>query len=275
MKVLYEQEHKTYGHQYDQITPTLQSFIKAQPLFFVATAPLSEHGHVNLSPKGYDTFCILSSNQVAYLDLTGSGNETSAHLAENGRITAFLQGLQALGDTPSLIKSDILMGIAEAYAQCGEEQKALHYIGLAQEHFPDYPEGDQSYIYAECGLTTLYQWEGKMYLELVDHFTDRGYQQRASDALMKSIGATSLNDRCTNETIIYQADAARVLGELSIYAGSLRQSVQMAVGIGSKKRYSETLQVYQRTPNPWIKEPQIQLLARDVFKQLPTGKAIQ
>ncbi len=73
--------------QYDQIIPALQSFIKAQPLFFVATAPLSEHGHVNLSPKGYDTFRILSSKQVAYLDLTGSGNETSAHLAENGRIT--------------------------------------------------------------------------------------------------------------------------------------------------------------------------------------------
>ncbi len=62
------------GEQYDQITPTLQSFIKAQPLFFVATAPLSEHGHVSLSPKGHDTFRILSSNQVAYLDLTGSGN---------------------------------------------------------------------------------------------------------------------------------------------------------------------------------------------------------
>ncbi len=75
------------AQQYDQITSTLQSFIKAQPLFFVATAPLSEHGHVNLSPKGYDTFRVLSSNQVAYLDLTGSGNETSAHLAENGRIT--------------------------------------------------------------------------------------------------------------------------------------------------------------------------------------------
>ena len=75
------------GKQYDQITPTLQSFIQAQPLFFVATAPLSENGHVNLSPKGYDTFRILSPHQVAYLDLTGSGNETSAHLAENGRIT--------------------------------------------------------------------------------------------------------------------------------------------------------------------------------------------
>jgi transcriptional regulator with XRE-family HTH domain len=189
-------------------------------------------------------------------------------------IPAFLQGLQALGDTPSLIKSDILMGVAEAYAQCGDEQKALHYIGLAQEHFPDYPESDQSYIYAECGLTTLYQWEGKMYLELVDHYTDRGYQQRASDALMHSIGATSLNSRCTNETIIYQADAARTLGELDIYTDALRKSAQMAIDLGSKKRYSEALQVYQRTPRAWVKEPQIQLLARDVFKQLPAARKV-
>jgi hypothetical protein len=75
------------ARQYDQITPELQRFIKAQPLFFVATAPISEQGHVNLSPKGYETFCLLSPHHVAYLDLTGSGNETSAHLAENGRIT--------------------------------------------------------------------------------------------------------------------------------------------------------------------------------------------
>src|SRR5438046_10572318 len=80
------------GEQYEHITPTLQSFIQAQPLFFVATAPLSEQGHVNLSPKGYDTFRILSSHQVAYLDFTGSGNETSAHLAENGRITFLFCG---------------------------------------------------------------------------------------------------------------------------------------------------------------------------------------
>jgi len=72
---------------FDHITDELQTFIAAQPLFFVATAPLSETGHINLSPKGLDCFRILSPNQVAYLDLTGSGNETSAHLLENGRIT--------------------------------------------------------------------------------------------------------------------------------------------------------------------------------------------
>ena len=50
------------GEQYDQITPTLQSFIQAQPLFFVATAPLSEQGHVNLSPKGMIPF--VSSHRI-------------------------------------------------------------------------------------------------------------------------------------------------------------------------------------------------------------------
>ena len=72
---------------YDTITDDLADFIRAQPLFFVASAPLDPHGHVNLSPKGLDCFRILAPQQVAYLDLTGSGNETSAHLEENGRIT--------------------------------------------------------------------------------------------------------------------------------------------------------------------------------------------
>jgi hypothetical protein len=69
------------------ITPELEEFIDAQPLFFVASAPLAADGHVNLSPKGLDSFRVLSPNRVAYLDLTGSGNETSAHVTENGRIT--------------------------------------------------------------------------------------------------------------------------------------------------------------------------------------------
>ena len=72
---------------FDEITERLRAFITAQQMFFVASAPLSADGHVNLSPKGLDSLRILSSRRVAYLDLTGSGNETSAHLRENGRIT--------------------------------------------------------------------------------------------------------------------------------------------------------------------------------------------
>lgn len=72
---------------YESINEKLQEFIAAQHIFFVASAPLSAEGHVNLSPKGQDCFRVLSPNRVAYLDLTGSGNETSAHLHENGRLT--------------------------------------------------------------------------------------------------------------------------------------------------------------------------------------------
>jgi hypothetical protein len=69
------------------ITPPLAAWIGTQHLFFVATAPLDGDGHVNLSPKGLDTLRILDETTVAYLDLTGSGAETIAHVQENRRIT--------------------------------------------------------------------------------------------------------------------------------------------------------------------------------------------
>ena len=69
------------------LTPSWREFITAQHMFFTATAPLSGEGRINLSPKGIDTFRVLSESEVAYLDLTGSGNETAAHTLENGRLT--------------------------------------------------------------------------------------------------------------------------------------------------------------------------------------------
>jgi hypothetical protein len=74
------------GKTYPTIDARLEQFIAEQRVFFVATAPLAATGHVNLSPKGLDTFRVLAPRQVAYLDLTGSGVETIAHLRENGRI---------------------------------------------------------------------------------------------------------------------------------------------------------------------------------------------
>lgn len=71
--------------------------IGKQPVFFTATA--AADGRINLSPKGYDSFRVLSSSQVAYLDLGGSGNETHAHLAADGRITIMFCNF----DRPALI----------------------------------------------------------------------------------------------------------------------------------------------------------------------------
>ena len=70
---------------YPDINTSLQEFIKEQKIFFTATA--SRTGRINLSPKGIDTFRCIDNNTVAYLDLTGSGNETAAHLNEDSRMT--------------------------------------------------------------------------------------------------------------------------------------------------------------------------------------------
>jgi hypothetical protein len=74
------------GKTFETIVPALQEWIAQQHVFFVATAPLATDGHVNCSPKGSDSFRILNDHEVAYLDLTGSGVETIAHVSENERI---------------------------------------------------------------------------------------------------------------------------------------------------------------------------------------------
>lgn len=72
--------------QHPLIEPELAEWIGQQRVFFVASAPLSIEGHVNVSPKGGEAFRMLGPLEVVYQDYTGSGAETAAHLQENGRI---------------------------------------------------------------------------------------------------------------------------------------------------------------------------------------------
>ena len=82
---------------FDALDDKHVAMIEKQPVFFVATA--AKDGRINLSPKGYDSFRVLGPNRVAYLDLGGSGNETHAHLAADGRITVMVCNF----DQPALI----------------------------------------------------------------------------------------------------------------------------------------------------------------------------
>jgi hypothetical protein len=73
------------GKQYDAISEKNKSFIEAQKIFFVATA--AAEGRVNVSPKGMDSLRVVDANRIVWLNLTGSGNETAAHIAESPRMT--------------------------------------------------------------------------------------------------------------------------------------------------------------------------------------------
>lgn len=79
--------------QFEQITAQHQTFIERQKVFFVGTA--GQEGRVNVSPKGMDSLRVLGPNRVVWLSVTGSGNETAAHIAENGRMTVMFCAFEA------------------------------------------------------------------------------------------------------------------------------------------------------------------------------------
>jgi len=124
------------GKVFPEIDARNAAFIAKQKLFFVATAPLSGDGHVNLSPKGLDSFAVLGPKRVAYLDLVGSGAETIAHVRENGRI-AFM--FCAFEGPPRILRLHGRGAIVEP----GDAQWP-ELVG----HFPDY-DGARSIVLAE------------------------------------------------------------------------------------------------------------------------------
>lgn len=87
------------GASSDRLSDKNQSFIRDQRLFFVATSP--DEGRISVSPKGMDTFRCLDERRVGYLDLTGSSNETAAHVAQNSRITLMFCSFDA---TPLILR---------------------------------------------------------------------------------------------------------------------------------------------------------------------------
>lgn len=109
---------------FDSLNEKHAEMIGKQPVFFTATA--AADGRINLSPKGYDVFRILAPTQVAYLDLAGSGNETHAHLAADGRITLMFCNF----DRPALILRIYGRGHAVLPQDDGWEELAAHFTIL-------------------------------------------------------------------------------------------------------------------------------------------------
>ncbi len=115
--------------QFSELRPGLIDFINTQKIFFTGTA--ANTGRVNVSPKGMDTFRVIDSNTVAWLNLTGSGNETAAHLLKHNRITIMFCAFQ---EPPLILR---LYGSAQTY-HVGDLEYKKH-IHL----FPDIPGSRQ------------------------------------------------------------------------------------------------------------------------------------
>ena len=156
------------GKIYDAIDANLASFLEAQRIFFVASAPVGANGHINLSPKGLDSFRLLGPRQVAYADLTGSGIETVAHVRENGRLVLLFCAFEG---PPKIVR---LHGHAEVIDRSHAEFAAL------VDRFPHLPglrsiiRLDIERISDSCGHgVPLYEYRGERN-QLLDWATHKG-----------------------------------------------------------------------------------------------------
>lgn len=144
------------GKFHDSIQDHHKEFIEHQKMFFVATAPLTKDGHINLSPKGLDSFTVLSPTKVAYLDIVGSGNETSAHLLENGRITFMFC---AFDGPPNILR---LYGIGYAILPADKEWSAMAEHFILQPATRQIIVADIHKVQTSCGYSVpLYEYSGE------------------------------------------------------------------------------------------------------------------
>lgn len=161
------------------IPEDMQAFIRQQKLFFVATAPAQ--GRVNLSPKGLDTLRILDACTIAYLDLTGSGNETAAHVSENGRMTMMFIAFN--GDAMTLR----LYGTADLIRPDHPEWDSL------RERFPVLPGTRQifrlhvSNVSTSCGWSVPVVGEMTERKELLDWAAGKGDDEMEAYRLTNNV----------------------------------------------------------------------------------------
>ena len=151
---------------YDALDDRLRAFIASQPVFFVATAP-SSGGHVNLSPKGLSgSLVVVDDRTVAYVDLTGSGAETAAHLRDNGRITIMFC---AFDGPPKILR---LSGTGSVVGPAHADWARLRSLFPAHRGARAVVVVDVERIADSCGYAVpLMAYAGER--DLLDQWTDR------------------------------------------------------------------------------------------------------
>ncbi len=176
------------GQQYSQLFDKLTHFIKQQQIFFVGTADID--GRVNISPKGLDTFRIINHKQVVWLNLTGSGNETSAHIQSFPRMTLMFN---AYIGNPMILR---LYGTASVIHQNDEQWDGFYglfdeYIGARQIFLMDI-----EMVQTSCGMAVpLYDYQQQR-VQLIESASRKG--KEGMKTYWKEKNQTSIDDKQTN-----------------------------------------------------------------------------
>jgi transcriptional regulator with XRE-family HTH domain len=198
---------------------------------------------------------------------------TKYHSAKYHLLTlqTYQEALPLIDQASPLLRSRIYLGLALSFAKCRQEQEANYYLGLAQDTFPEHPESDPSFLYADCGLSSLNHYGGLIALEF--NQPKKAWEIFAGVEKLKS--KTAIPERTIIEIINCQAEAAIARKELELATDQVQAGIAGALRLQSEKRFHDTYAVYQHMCTTWPHEQKVKQLedlfhigGRDIGKSL-------
>lgn len=180
-------------------------------------------------------------------------------------LQTYQKAIPYLNELSPLLRARMYAGLAGAHAQCGQKlggqaEQALRALALAYESFPDKPEDDPSFLYADCDYYTITLWDGLVHLDLDQPEAARKAFERI-DGLQPKI---KLPEKVRIEFLNYQAETFTRLGELEQACIYLEEAAKASLALGSERRYNESVEVYKEMRIVWRNEQRVKTLG-DVF----------
>ena len=261
----------------DQLLPTylpqIAAFARQPSKYQERVASLVSQGYMlaglvavlNLRPKDSETHC---KRAVSYAQMAKNRNlEVAAikHLAtkflDNNHpmktLQTYQEALPLVGEVSPLLRGRTYLGLALAYARNKQKENAFCHLTLAHDTFPEHPEVDPSFAYADCGISSLYHYAGLIHMEF-DHF------EKARDTFAQVEDLSSkvvVPERTRIEIINCQAEASLALRDIQSTCNLVEAGIIGAKKLQSEKRYNDTLTIYRQMRLIWPDEQQVKVLA--------------
>jgi tetratricopeptide (TPR) repeat protein len=192
----------------------------------------------------------------------------AAHLFEQALATVEdLKKTHSDNAIPPLQCSRVYAELAVVYAQQKREQEALRALGSARDLYPDYPENDPSFLYADFSPASMILEEGLTYLALAQHFPDRKYKREAWNSFAridKEKPKGTIPERIFFEIANRQAETALVLEDLKLFEDYIKKGIEGAQQLQSKQRHQEANEIYEQALALWPGEASLKQL-QDLF----------
>ena len=246
--------------------PPLEHIIRQSSIYRQRSASLAVQGYiiaglVAVLRKDYEGAEWCCKQAIEYSEFTEDPNLKVAalkHLATKYNsakyhlktLHTYQEALVSVEQTSPLLQSRIYLGLALAYAQCGKKSEAFQYWDLTQKTFPDKPEDDPSFLYADCGRSSLNHYSGLMYLAFGQ--ADKAYQ--IFDEVVQIQQKVAIPERTIIEIVNCKAEAAIMRKNLDLTCAHLQEGVQGAIRLRSEKRLHDSLILYRQARTIWPRE---------------------